>query len=91
MKAWLYRKGKSKWEFKYCWERCALVHVTRAGTVYAILSSVYDGRPFWLAKQSIDILGNPIWAPQDPPGVALKIEFEDAGTYFFSSAEQGVR
>jgi hypothetical protein len=86
MKAWLFRKGKMAWEFTLCPIHCCLVHRTRCGTVYSIQSAVAAGKPFWIGRPGINIVGNEKWYTCERTLRAQRIVFEDAGEYVFLSA-----
>ena len=58
-----------------------LVHITRSGTVYAILASHKQGKPFWIGR-----LCNGAWCTTERELRARSIEFEDAGEYVFQPA-----
>ena len=81
-RAWLHRKGKASWEFAASSEYGGeLVHVTRSGTVYAILSDHKLGKPFWIGR-----LQNDAWLTSEREVRATSIEFEDSGSYHFPPA-----
>jgi hypothetical protein len=80
-RAWLHRRGKSTWMFEPSQRYGELVHITRNGTVYAILAGHKHGKPFWVAR-----LCDGAWCTVERELRARSIEFEDAGDYVFPSA-----
>jgi hypothetical protein len=76
-KAWLHiRDG-------YCWEFEAiggdsLFHRTRYGNLYAILTGVGYGKPFWVGRCFASV-----WASWEGTLGARRIEFEGGGVYTF--------
>jgi hypothetical protein len=79
-RAWLHRRGKSTWMFEPSQYYGELVHITRRGTVYAILAGHKYGKPFWVAR-----LCDGAWCTVERELRARSIEFEDAGEYVFPS------
>jgi predicted NUDIX family NTP pyrophosphohydrolase len=83
MKAWLFRKGKTAWEFEPCPIHRCLVHRTRNGTVYSIRSYIEGGKPFWIGRLGVSIRGGEYWYTCEQTLRAQRIVFEDAGEYVF--------
>jgi hypothetical protein len=85
-RAWLHRRRKSTWMFEPSQVYGELVHVTRSGTVYAIMAGHKCGKPFWVARLKDDGKGSRSWVTVEAELRARSIEFEDAGEYVFPSA-----
>lgn len=77
-RAWLHRGAKPPWVFQPSERYGELVHITRAGTVYAILTGHKVGKPFWVARLIRDA-----WCTVESELQATSIVFEGAGEYVF--------
>jgi hypothetical protein len=82
-RAWLHRRQRPTWMFEPSKLYGRLVHKTNKGTVYAIMQGIYIGKPFWVARLSIDGSGRQSWFTVEAELQATSIEFEDAGIYTF--------
>lgn len=78
-RAWLHRKSGKPWEFTPSQRYGELVHVTRAGTVYAIIAGHKFGKPFWIGR----LVETGAWVTWENELRATSIQFEGAGEYFF--------
>jgi len=76
--AWLHRRGKATWQFEPNAKYGELVHITRSGTVYAIIAGHKQGKPFWVAK-----LINGAWCTVELNLRVDEIEFAGGGRYLF--------
>lgn len=74
----VHRKGKLPWLFTPSVKYRKLVHITRNGTVYAILSAYEHDKPFWIGR-----LSNDAWCTCERELRALSIEFSCGGVYTF--------
>jgi len=77
--AWLYRRDRTTWLFKAdMLYGGKLVHITRAGNVYAIFAGHEFGKPFWIGR-----LHGKSWLTAENELRATEIEFENGGRYMF--------
>ena len=79
--AWLHRHGKSTWLFQPNAKYGELVHITRTGTVYAIIAGHKHGKPFWVGKRI-----NEAWCTIERYLLSREIEFEGGGRYLFPTS-----
>jgi hypothetical protein len=81
----LHRKNGVKWTFKTNrnYGDVRLIHETKRGNVYAIMSSVVFGMPFWVARLHITE-GQPrrgAWCNADSQVKPVALELENGGRY----------
>ena len=81
MTAWLHRRGKPSWKFVPSQRYGELVHITKKGTVYAIIADHKYGKPFWVGR-----LCDRVWITVEDQLSAHSIEFDGAGLYTFQKA-----
>lgn len=75
---WLHRRDRATWLFTPNQRYRQWVHITRKGTVYAVIPGLKHGKPFWVGR-----LSNGIWYTVERELRAREIEFSGGGRYLF--------
>ena len=74
----LHRQNGTRWAFttNRDYGDVRLIHKTKRGNVYAIVSSVVFGMPFWIAR-----LHGRVWCNAESQVKPMALEFENGGRY----------
>lgn len=82
----LHRLNGPSWKFRMDSKYGRMTHVTARGNVYAILSSLHYGMPFWVARQFISN-GQPVWCNTESSVKPVAIEFDNGAWYYWQKPQ----